>query len=71
MVGLTEDDFGSLSPEQMDKFEKLFHQPECFMKMGHSIMALPLPDSLVRGNREKLEQEIKDSIKRAADKDCR
>ena len=41
------------------------------MKMGRSIMAMPLPDSLVRGNREKLEQEIKDSIKRAADKDCR
>lgn len=71
VVGLTEDDFGSLSPEQMDKFEKLFHQPECFMKMGRSIMAMPLPDSLVRGNREKLEQEIKDSVKRAADKDCR
>lgn len=71
VVGLTEDDFGSLTPEQMDKFEKLFHQPECFMKMGRSIMALPLPDSLVRGNREKLEQQIDDSIKRATQKDCR
>ena len=71
VVGLTEDDFGSLSPEQMDKFEKLFHQPECFMKMGHSIMALPLPDDLVRDNREKPEQPMKDSMKRAADKDCR
>ena len=71
MVGLTEDDFGSLTPEQMDEFEKQFHQPECFMKMGRSIMAMPLPDELVRGNREKLEQEIKDSVKRAADKDCR
>ena len=70
VVGLTEDDFGSLSPEQMDKFEKLFHQPECFMKMGHSIMALPLPDDLVRDNREKPEQPMKDSMKRAADKDC-
>ena len=71
VVGLTEDDFGSLSPEQMDKFEKLFHQPECFMKMGRSIMALPLPDDLVRDNREKPEQPMKDSMKRAADKDCR
>lgn len=71
VVGLTEDDFGSLSPEQMDKFEKLFHQPECFMKMGRSIMALPLPDDLVRDNREKSEQPMKDSMKRAADKDCR
>ena len=71
VVGLTEDDFGSLTPEQMDKFEKLFHQPECFMKMGRSIMALPLPDDLVRDNREKPEQPMKDSMKRAADKDCR
>lgn len=71
VVGLTEDDFGSLTPEQMEKYEKHFHQPECFMRMGRSIMALPLPDGLVRGNREKLDQEIKDSIKRAADKDCR
>ena len=71
VVGLTEDDFGSLSPEQMDKFEKLFHQPECFMKMGRSIMALPLPDDLVRDNREKPEQPMKDSMKHAADKDCR
>ena len=71
VVGLTEDDFGSLTPEQMEKFEKHFHQPECFMRMGRSIMALPLPDNLAHGNREKLDQEIKDSIKRAADKDCR
>lgn len=71
VVGLTEDDFGSLTPEQLEKYEKHFHQPECFMRMGRSIMALPLPDDLVRGNREKLDQEIKDSIKRAADKSCR
>lgn len=71
VVGLTEDDFGSLTPEQLEKYEKHFHQPECFMRTGRSIMALPLPDDLVRGNREKLDQEIKDSIKRAADKGCR
>ena len=71
VVGLTEDDFGSLTPEQMDKFEKLFHQPECFMKMGRSIMAMPLPDELVRRNRERLEQEIDAGIKRAANRDCR
>lgn len=71
VVGLTEDDFGSLTPEQLEKYEKHFHQPECFMRMGRSIMALSLPDDLVRGNREKLDQEIKDSIKRAADKSCR
>ena len=71
VVGLTEDDFGSLTPEQMEKFEKLFHQPECFMRMGRSIMALPLPDNLVHDSREKADKEIDTGLKRAADKDCR
>lgn len=30
IVGLTEDDFGSLSPELLEKYEKLFHRPEKF-----------------------------------------
>ena len=48
ITGLTEDDFGSLTPEQMQKFENLFHQPEMFVKMGRSIMALPVPDDMVK-----------------------
>lgn len=48
VTGLTEDDFGSLSPELMEKFEKHFHQPEMFVRMGRSIMAMPLPDDKVR-----------------------
>lgn len=37
-----------LSPELMEKFEKEFHQPEMFVRMGRSIMALPLPDDKVK-----------------------
>lgn len=48
VVGLGEEDFASLSPELMEQFEKAFHQPEMFVRMGHSIMALPLPDDKVR-----------------------
>lgn len=48
VVGLGEEDFSSLSPELMEKFEKQFHQPEMFVRMGRSIMALPLPDDKVR-----------------------
>ena len=40
VVGLTEDDFGSLSPELMEKFEQKFHQPETFVRLGRSIMAV-------------------------------
>lgn len=28
VVGLTEDDFGSLTSEQMDKYEEIFHSPQ-------------------------------------------
>lgn len=48
VTGLTEDDFGSLSPELMEKFEKYFHQPEMFVHMSRSIMAVPLPDDKVK-----------------------
>lgn len=48
VVGLTEDDFCSLNPEQMKKFEEHFHQPEMYIRMGKSIMAVPVPDDRVR-----------------------
>ena len=47
VAGLTEDSFGSLTPEQVQKYEGVFHQPEAFMKMGHGIMAVPLPDEMI------------------------
>ena len=53
VTGLTEDDFGSLSPELMEKFEKHFHQPEMFVRMGRSIMAIPVPDDMVKKMEEK------------------
>ena len=48
VVGLGEEDFCSLSPELMKQFEERFHQPETFVRMGRSIMALPLPDDMVK-----------------------
>ena len=48
VVGLGEEDFCSLSPELMQKFEEKFHQPEMFVRMGKSVMALPIPDDRVR-----------------------
>lgn len=53
VVGLTEDSFGSLSPEQMEKYEKQFQQPEMFVRMGRGMMVLPLPDDMVRGPENK------------------
>lgn len=48
VVGLTEDSFCSLTPEQMEKYEGFFHQPDLFLQMGRSIMAIPVPDDIVR-----------------------
>ena len=56
VVGLGEEDFSSLSPELMKKFEERFHQPEMFVRMGRSIMAMPLPDDKVK----KADAPIKD-----------
>ncbi len=47
VVGLTEESFGSLTPEQMSQFEQVFHQPEMFIQMGKGVMALPIPDEAV------------------------
>ena len=39
---------GSTIAELMKKYEDHFHQPEMFVRMGRSIMALPLPDDKVK-----------------------
>ncbi len=52
VVGLTEEDFGSLTPEQMEKFEKTFHQPETFVQMGKGVIALPMSDEAVEKKKE-------------------
>ena len=48
VVGLGEEDFSSLSPDLMKKYEEHFHQPEMFVRLGRSIMAMPLPDDKVK-----------------------
>ncbi len=52
VVGLTDDGFGSLTQEQMDRYADLFHQPEMFVKMGKGINVIPLPDEMVQGLQE-------------------
>ncbi len=34
------DDFGSLSDEQVAKFQEIFQYPEAFMRLGNSIIAI-------------------------------
>ena len=42
VVGLTEDNFGSLTPEQMQHFTEYFKTPEQFAKLGERIVAIPM-----------------------------
>lgn len=41
IVGLTEDDFCSLSDTQLAQYTKMFQHPETFMKIGREIIAIP------------------------------
>ena len=41
IVGLGEEDFSSLTKDQPAHYEKLFHQPETFIRLGGHLMAIP------------------------------
>ena len=44
VVGLTEDDFGSLRGEMLEKYAEKFKHPERFMQFGDKIMAFKIPE---------------------------
>ena len=49
ICGLGDEDFTSLQPEFREKFEKMFKNPEAFLKMGKGIMAIKIePKSEVK-----------------------
>ena len=66
VVGLTEEDFGSLSPELLQKFEKHFHQPEVFLPMGKGIMALPMPDEAIEARKVKAAEKERQGLTNGA-----
>ena len=39
VAGLTEDDFGDLTDEQVDKYMKLYHNKEVFIRKGQRIIS--------------------------------
>ena len=43
VVGLGESDFVSLTAEQQEKYEKLFHRPEAFMRVNNQLVVIPAP----------------------------
>lgn len=47
ICGLSEDNFASLPEKLQKKYEDMFHRPESFLKMGRSIVALPMEPKAV------------------------
>lgn len=45
VVGLTEEDFGSLSPELLQAFSQRFQNPETFMMVNGHLLAIPVEDT--------------------------
>lgn len=43
VVGLGESDFVSLSPEKQEKYERIFHRPEAFMRVNGQLVVIPAP----------------------------
>lgn len=48
IVGLGKEDFSSLTKDQLARYEKLFHQPEAFIRLGGHLMAVPIPGKEIR-----------------------
>lgn len=42
VVGLTEDNFGSLTAEQIAKYTEVYKQPQTFVRLGNEIKAIPV-----------------------------
>lgn len=70
VVGLTEESFGSLTPDQMQKFEQQFHQPEMFIQMGKGVMALPMPDEAIKLREEKAAEKAAEKAGREKEGGC-
>lgn len=56
VVGLTRDNFGSLSPAQAEKYRRMFQDPEIFIRTGDEIIAIPVGES-IRAEVERIKAE--------------
>jgi hypothetical protein len=63
VTGLSEEGFCSLTKEQTEKFQQEFYQPEAFVRMGNSIMAIPIPEERLK-TAEKAKDQGRDASAR-------
>lgn len=58
VVGLDEEDFGSLSEELIEKYMKKFKQPYLYVQLGMGIMEIPI-ETIGRDDKRKTEDIVK------------
>ena len=54
VVGLTEDDFTSLTPEQIEKFKEKYQSPEIFTLFNGELHVMKMPPEEAKEQKEKL-----------------
>ena len=57
MVGLTEEDFGTLQEAHVKQFSEHFKTPEMFMRMNGKLVVLPM-ENLDEANRPSISEQI-------------
>ena len=60
ITGLGEDNFSSLTEEQMKKFTEHFKTPEMFIKMDGRLVVLPMPDKKAKSRKPSVLQKLND-----------
>lgn len=65
VTGLTEDNFGSLSDELLEKYTAFYKQPELFIQTARGIAAIPF-DAEPPRQTSPIESKIQDAEKRAS-----
>ena len=58
VVGLTEDDFGSLTDEYVKQFTEHFKTPETFMRINGKLVVLPVEEKLDEVSRPSITEQI-------------
>ena len=73
VVGLTDDNFGSLTDEQIKTFSQKFRYPESFMQFGRQIIRIiedmPKQKESVMDKLKSMPLEKKDSVPKKKDKE--
>ena len=57
VVGLTEDDFTSLTPEQIEKFKEKYQSPEVFTLFNGELHVMKMPPEEAKEQKEKQKKD--------------